>query len=446
MTTSSVINHTKADTEQALPPEVSIQSDTWLNRYRNYPVFSRTWFRHRSIAFGATLFGLFLIIVLLTALNPKKLDNFILLTLPFFVGATGLFLIGQALAVWVRKQAYSERKETLMLVAALLLGALISFSLSFVVNHANYYFFPVAEKTKLKLEEVRKSAESQVNAPVTAQLNSQARQPTSASPATPSVNEKSNASKIAIVVLQTLPTLAIVLYWGSAFDLWVFLRQRRRLVEAKREQELRRAQTARREAELRLSILVAQVEPHFLFNTLAGVRSAILTEPLRATAIVDHLVDYLRSTIPQMRSDGIIEQSCLSKQLEGATAYLKLMQARIPRLQFKVETEVEDIAFPPLLLITLVENAIKHGVEPKIGPAHISIKAQRIMHDGEAKIEVCVMDDGVGFKASNSGTGIGLVNIRERLASMYGSRAQLLLKARNEGGVAASLILPLETN
>ena len=191
---------------------------------------------------------------------------------------------------------------------------------------------------------------------------------------------------------------------------------------------------------------MAQVEPHFLFNTLAGVRSAILTEPLRATAIVDHLVDYLRSTIPQMRSDGIIEQSCLSKQLEGATAYLKLMQARIPRLQFKVETEVEDIAFPPLLLITLVENAIKHGVEPKIGPAHISIKAQRIMHDGEAKIEVCVMDDGVGFKASNSGTGIGLVNIRERLASMYGSRAQLLLKARNEGGVAASLILPLETN
>ena len=192
-----------------------------------------------------------------------------------------------------------------------------------------------------------------------------------------------------------------------------------------------------------MSVLVAQVEPHFLFNTLAGVRSAILTEPLRATAIVDHLVDYLRSTIPQMRGDGSTEQGRLAKQLEAARAYLGLMQARIPRLTYSVESELKDAAFPPLLLISLVENAIKHGIEPKIGPAYVTVNARYFDQGDEEMLEVSVTDNGVGFGGTTSGSGIGLANIRERLESMFGSRASLTLKARPEGGVVASIIVPL---
>jgi LytS/YehU family sensor histidine kinase len=232
-------------------------------------------------------------------------------------------------------------------------------------------------------------------------------------------------------------------YTGSGFDLWLFFRQRKKLAEALRQQELKRAQEARREAELRLSVLVAQIEPHFLFNTLAGVRSAILTEPARATAIVDHLVDYLRATIPQMRDDGASVQGRLAQQLEAAKAYLALMQARIPRLSFTVETEVVDAALPPLMLISLVENAIKHGVEPKIGPVHISVKARKLQRDGAELLELTVFDNGVGFGGTTSGSGIGLANIRERLDAIFGQRASLQLKARAEGGVAAIIVLPL---
>jgi LytS/YehU family sensor histidine kinase len=235
----------------------------------------------------------------------------------------------------------------------------------------------------------------------------------------------------------------MLIYTGSGFDLWVFYRQRKKLAEAMQLQELQRAQDARREAELRLSVLVAQVEPHFLFNTLAGVRSAILTEPARATAIVDHLVDYLRATIPQMRDDGASVQGRLAQQLEAARAYLALMQARIPRLSFSVESDVEDAALPPLMLISLVENAVKHGVEPKIGPVHISLTARRMQRNDEEVLELTVADNGIGFGGTTSGSGIGLANIRERLESMFGKRASLQLNARAEGGIAAVIVLPL---
>jgi LytS/YehU family sensor histidine kinase len=239
-------------------------------------------------------------------------------------------------------------------------------------------------------------------------------------------------------------TGGLLVYTAGAVDLWYFFRQKKRLHEVMRLQELKLAQDARREAELRLSVLAAQVEPHFLFNTLAGVRSAILTEPDRATAIVDHLVDYLRATIPQMRNDGSSAQARLRQQLEAASAYLGLMHARIPRLSYSVDSDVKDAALPPLMLISLVENAVKHGVEPKIGPVHISVHAKQLEQNGEAMLELTVADNGVGFAGSSSGSGIGLANIHERLASMYGLRASLVLKARPEGGVAATILLPLE--
>jgi signal transduction histidine kinase len=436
--------------EQALPAEVSIQSDTWLNRYRNFPVFSRTWFRHRSIAFGGTLFAVFVLMFGIALLSRERLNVLVILSTPFFVGGTCLFLIGQSMAVWVRQQNYPERKESIGITLALVLGLILSFAIgygSFVGVSA------IIQKPKTQTQvsvqaNVKSTPSSSASQPAITDKAEQTEKPI----ANKSEDEKTDKQKetdrgpfvnAIITLLKLLPTTIACIYWGSFFDLLVFFRQRKRLAEAIRQQELKRAQDARREAELRLSVLVAQVEPHFLFNTLAGVRSAILTEPLRATAIVDHLVDYLRSTIPQMRGDGTTEQGRLAKQLEAARAYLGLMQARIPRLTYSVESELKDAAFPPLLLISLVENAIKHGIEPKIGPAYVAVNARYFDQGDEEMLEVSVTDNGVGFGGTTSGSGIGLANIRERLESMFGNRASLTLKARPEGGVVASIIVPL---
>lgn len=460
MQTSTTIKSTMS--EQALPAEVSIQSDTWLNRYRNFPVFSRTWFRHRAIAFGGTLFVMFVVVFGIVFLTSERFNVFVIWTVPFFVAAIGLFLIGQAMAVWVRQQNYSERRESFGILVALILGAVLSFAIGYGSHLGFKYFFKLPDKTteisvQAQVKTVpKKPASASATAPDSAHHEpAQATAPSSDKaentdkpdqvPKTEKQKEQERGPvvNLIITILKWFPLTIACIYWGSFFDLLVFFRQRKRLAEAMRQQELQRAQDARREAELRLSVLVAQVEPHFLFNTLAGVRSAILTEPLRATAIVDHLVDYLRSTIPQMRGDGSTEQGRLAKQLEAARAYLGLMQARIPRLTYSVESELKDAAFPPLLMISLVENAIKHGIEPKIGPAHVAVNARYFDEGDEEKLEVSVSDNGVGFGGTTSGSGIGLANIRERLESMYGERASLTLKARPEGGVVATIIIPL---
>jgi len=447
----NTIHSSTSISEQALPAEVSIQSDTWLNRYRNFPVFSRTWFRHRSIAFGGTLFAVFVLLFGIAFLTTERVSMFGIFTVPFFVGGTGLFLIGQAMAVWVRMQNYPERKESIGIVASLVIGSILSVALGYGSYLGfNYLFKSPDKKTELSVQAQVRSVPNAAASQSASRDSGQA--PAQPDSATKEANEKAEKQKelergpvvqVLITILKWAPITVGFVYWGSFFDLMVFFRQRKRLAEALRQQELQRAQEARREAELRLSVLVAQVEPHFLFNTLAGVRSAILTEPLRATAIVDHLVDYLRSTIPQMRGDGSTEQGRLAKQLETARAYLGLMQARIPRLSFSVESELKDAAFPPLLLISLVENAIKHGIEPKIGPAHIAVNARYFDQGDEEMLEVSVSDNGVGFGGTTSGSGIGLANIHERLESMFGNRASLTLKARPEGGVVATIVVPL---
>jgi LytS/YehU family sensor histidine kinase len=234
---------------------------------------------------------------------------------------------------------------------------------------------------------------------------------------------------------------ALITFWlagGSA--LWGWRRERDGLALLQRERELQRAQAERREAELKLSVLAAQVEPHFLFNTLAGVRSAIASDPARASEMIDRLVEYLRAAIPRLRSDGSA-QATLGGQLELVRAYLGLMAARLSRLQYSVQVDAAllDAPCPPLMLISLAENAVKHGVEPKIGPVHIAVSARRT---AGGALEITIADDGVGFGTAPAGSGLGLANLRERLQQLYQGRATLALKARAEGGVAAVLTLP----
>jgi len=186
-----------------------------------------------------------------------------------------------------------------------------------------------------------------------------------------------------------------------------------------------------------MAALQAQVEPHFLFNTLALIGQLIETDPPEAARVHAHLIDYLRATLPQLRTRG---GGTLGKQCEMVKAYLAIMQARMKeRLQVKciVPTFLESAPFPPMMLQSLVENAIKHGLEPKIAGGVVTVRAQVV--DATLVVDVC--DDGVGINP-HAPDGVGLANIRERLQLLYGDAAELVIEAQAGGGCCASIRLP----
>lgn len=193
----------------------------------------------------------------------------------------------------------------------------------------------------------------------------------------------------------------------------------------------------RRLVEARMAALQAQVEPHFLFNTLALIGQLIETDPPQAARIHQNLIDYLRATLPQMRAKGA---GTLGRQIEMSRAYLAIMQARM-RARLAVSVDVPDhmlsATFPVMMLQILIENAIKHGLEPKIDGGRIDIRANV---DGQM-LQVDVIDDGIGFNV-HAGDGLGLANVRERLRILYGQRAQLVIEAPLTGGTRASIRVP----
>ena len=193
----------------------------------------------------------------------------------------------------------------------------------------------------------------------------------------------------------------------------------------------------RRVVEARMAALQAQVEPHFLFNTLALIGQLIETDPPQAARIHQNLIDYLRATLPQMRAKGA---GTLGRQIDMSRAYLAIMQARMrSRLAVSIDVPQEMLSatFPVMMLQILIENAIKHGLEPKIEGGRIDIRASV---DGQM-LQVDVIDDGVGFNPY-TGDGIGLANVRERLRIQYGNRAQLVIEAPVTGGTRASIRVP----
>jgi sensor histidine kinase YesM len=160
--------------------------------------------------------------------------------------------------------------------------------------------------------------------------------------------------------------------------------------------------------------------------------------------MIDALVDYLRVTIPQLRESSTELDSSLGRQLDICASYLKLMQVRMgDRLTFTVEAndELRAQAFPPLMLISLVENAIKHGIEPKPGPGKVTIRAANVRTDQGRRLEISVADDGVGL-VSGVGAGVGLANIREQLKARFADGAQLDLRSQPAGGVIATISVP----
>ncbi|SHH23467.1 sensor histidine kinase [Massilia sp. CF038] len=196
----------------------------------------------------------------------------------------------------------------------------------------------------------------------------------------------------------------------------------------------------RRLLEAQMATLQAQVEPHFLFNTLALIGQLIETDPPQAAKIHTNLIEYLRATLPQMRSSG---GGTLGRQVQLSRAYLSIMQARMKeRLEvgFDIPDYLEHAPFPPMMLQILIENSIKHGLEPKIEGGRIDVTAQLI----GGIMQVDVRDNGVGFNM-HSDDGVGLANIRERLRLLFGNRAELVIEQPLAGGALASIRVPYST-
>jgi sensor histidine kinase YesM len=193
--------------------------------------------------------------------------------------------------------------------------------------------------------------------------------------------------------------------------------------------------------EARMQALQAQIEPHFLFNTLASIDQLIQTDPPRASKMQRSLIRYLRSAMPQMR-DGA--RPPLGQQVDLCTAFLDIMAVRMEdRLQSAVGVPegLKSAIFPSMMLLTLVENAIKHGLEPKAEGGRIDIGAEIV--DGQ--LAVHVQDTGVGFAPMGEG-GVGLANVRERLRALYRDRAELLIDLPPGGGTRATIKLPYEVS
>lgn len=213
-----------------------------------------------------------------------------------------------------------------------------------------------------------------------------------------------------------------------------------RRIAQTRQQEKAVTQQTVTEKELtvaKLNLLHAQVEPHFLYNTLASAQLLTRSDPAKADEMLGNLITYLRHSLP--RTEDAL--SSIGAELERSRAYLDIMKIRMgSRLQ--VQIEVPDyllpVLFPSMMLQTLIENAIKHGLEPKSGGGMVWILARA----HENTVAVTVADDGRGFSAEGGGTGIGLRNVRERLRLAYGNSAHFNIVANFPSGVAATITVP----
>jgi hypothetical protein len=217
-------------------------------------------------------------------------------------------------------------------------------------------------------------------------------------------------------------------------------------VQARKASATAEAESLKRQVvEARMAAMQAQVEPHFLFNTLASIDHLIETDPARASQMQKNLIALLRASMPTMReasgngSSGVRD---LGRELAVIRPYLEILKVRMEE-RLTTEIAVPDgllsAEFPPMMIQTLVENAIKHGLEPKAEGGHLRLAAE-IVH---GKLQVTVADTGLGFgKASTAGTGVGLANIRERLQLLYGSRATLTVAENHPSGTVVTVTVP----
>lgn len=202
-----------------------------------------------------------------------------------------------------------------------------------------------------------------------------------------------------------------------------------------KQRRMNEIESEKRQMEAQLKMLQAQIEPHFLFNTLANASSLIDSDPALAKTLLERLNDWLRIALVRARSDS----ATLGDELDMLENYLQILKIRFGgRLRWNIAAtqEARQTIFPPMLLQPLVENAVRHGIEPKIGGGEIVIRA----HIENAKLHIEVRDSGVGLMGDAGGT--GLSNVHARLATLFGDAGRLTLANNADIGATATLELP----
>ena len=398
--------------DRPLPPDVAAGESAFIQFYQKYAVFSAPWAWRRALIFGSI--GALAGISFGVSHGLMVRDVSEAITLSLVCSLANLILVGAGpmLAALFRHAGWPLRVERVGVIAAVVAGMVLGALSDEYAGHFHDRLM-VAHGFGGK------------------------------SPDELAMTDIHSAVRIGLDVSRNLFILFVA---SGGLAVWGYFSEGKRWAEHRRRVEIEKMSLQKNEADLRLTLLQAQVEPHFLFNTLASVRSLVTSDPQRASQTIDALAQHLRATLPKLRAATGAAQSTLGEQFAICASYLELMKVRLGerlRVDIRLPAELNDVPFPPLLLISLVENAVKHGVEPKPGVTHIVLAARTVEEGGRKRLEVQVEDDGAGLKLG-MGEGTGLANIRAQLLTRFASAASLELAERSAGGVLARLVLPLE--
>jgi hypothetical protein len=247
-----------------------------------------------------------------------------------------------------------------------------------------------------------------------------------------------------ILAIVMIPVIFVLLVLLSVIKFYAGRALAAQRVAQVSKEEAERIRLREQVTQARLQALQAQVEPHFLYNTLANVQALTEIDPPAANKMVGHLIEYLRAALPKMRESS----STVGQELELARAYLNILQMRMGKrlvYEIAVPQALLSLPFPPMMLPSLVENAIKHGLEPVREGGSLIITAALINTANGDRLRMIVTDTGKGLSegiASTAGTGVGLSNIRERLQGLYGNNGTLALEANSPRGVVSTIEIP----
>jgi hypothetical protein len=394
---------------QPLPPDVAAGESAFIRYYQEYTVFSWPWALRRTLLFGSIGVLAGVSFGASHGLYAHDFGEAVIVSAACSLANVILIGAGPMLAAIFRHRRWRRSLEGPLIVAAVIVGiALGAMADGWAMKVHDHYMGlhgSVAPGPKIQ---------------PTADLHVMIRR--------------------LLHLSRDLLLLAIV---GGGFALPAYFSERKRWAEHWRRAAIEKMSLEKNEADLRLAMLQAQVEPHFLFNTLASVRSLVATDPARAAQTIDALAQYLRATLPKLRA-GTGAPSTLAEQFAICASYLELMRLRMGErlaVELDLPADLRDAPFPPLLLISLVENAIKHGVEPKPGLTKVTLSARAVERN---RLEVRVEDDGAGLRLG-MGEGTGLANVRAQLLTRFGPNASLALGARDAGGVTALIVVPRES-
>lgn len=245
-------------------------------------------------------------------------------------------------------------------------------------------------------------------------------------------------------ILRGVPTsfiqmLFIGILFGTMITYFFFSRERISQTEAQlQEEQIKSLTLAKKTLETHLRLLQAQIEPHFLFNTLSNILSLLESDPVRGKAMLEDLTRYLRSSLSRTRD----RMTTLGQELDLVRAYLDIYKVRMgERLSYTVEVpdRLREIPFPPMLVQPLVENAVKHGIERKVEGGEILVRVE----EDTACYRLVVADTGSGL-LEDSVAGIGLANVRERLEALYDRKGKLILEDNQPSGLKVTMEIPHE--